>query len=202
MWTPPLPPGLLHPSPATQVTPGPQALKLRWAHFWSHSYFPTTYSFGKSRTEIKSELIQVLWPRGLVSLILNKKSTSTPRIHIHPYVTTGLPNIVQYMGSSGLRIYIQLYVTYCLPNAIQYMVTSGLCIHIHLCVTSGLSNVVPYMAIFSLRIYIQLYVTSCYLILYNLWWPLVYLMLYMYNVRYMYLWSQYAYTSLCDLLSP
>lgn len=60
VWTPPLPPGLLHPSPATQVTPGPQALKLRWAHFWSHSYFPTTYSFGKSRTEIKSELIQVL----------------------------------------------------------------------------------------------------------------------------------------------
>lgn len=44
---------------------GSGAIKLRRAHTWSQSHFSTICSIGKSETEIKHELVQVEWPRGL-----------------------------------------------------------------------------------------------------------------------------------------
>lgn len=46
------------------MSPGPGAIKVVQAHFWSLPlYIPAIYE-----TEIKSELLQPIWPRGLVLL--------------------------------------------------------------------------------------------------------------------------------------
>lgn len=42
------------------VGPGPRTIKLKWAQFWSQSQF----SLCKSETEIKKELVCVLWSWG------------------------------------------------------------------------------------------------------------------------------------------
>lgn len=43
---------------------GPGTMKLK-----TQSHFSTTYSFCTSETEIKSELVQDLWPPGLASFV-------------------------------------------------------------------------------------------------------------------------------------
>ena len=52
---------------------GPGAIKVRRSYFWSQSHFSLIYSITESETEIKSETVSPLWPRGLMYFLKSKR---------------------------------------------------------------------------------------------------------------------------------
>lgn len=67
---------------------GPGTMKLR-----TRSHFSTTYTFCRSETEIKSELVQDLWPPGLASFVAELVWTTPCSGHLVDLLTTPPPNL-------------------------------------------------------------------------------------------------------------